>query len=424
MPFSRDRVAAGQPFVPPRAELHNRLVDMASQFGRQGDDERTLNSPTQEITIFVENTTGEDIAPGAVVGFGDPTLQASSNEDAIEDTTIRHAAPSAGRWGVAKLGIQIGLASEVTLVGMAWAEVNVSSDSHEYADIFNGSLVSGDSGYAKIVWKPGTGTAWCLLQLGASASGGSGGCCCDILDLLQNSLTLGAAYNDSLTVGERIGQLQLQHGCRTTVPCLACSGGESPSPVLVTLTGIGLSSSAMPANVRQDFSDAVNATHSIVLGKLYEWPTPQGEGLASSPYGNARWDNYGGGFYCAGNVIKTWTYAEGTEFEVTHAVSVMLLRRSQGSSGEGGRWGINVHWRYWGAVEYNPILPLEILPPPAGALWEDDCSVAKFADHNDITPVYGETGLAYPFAVGGIPNYWSVAIDGSQAATPPPPPPE
>lgn len=175
-PTPQDDVKPGQDWAPPPARLHNAWNAAARAVLPNSDSVRIGNrNPDDHLSINVKNTSGSDIAIGDIVGFGNPLLLVSSVGESREQVTFGYASPAVGKWAVASDGIDKDFAGRCVLVGVAWAQVNVTDANHTHADVSGAGLVSGDSGYAKILYKPaGTGTDWCCLQLGLPDGSGSG----------------------------------------------------------------------------------------------------------------------------------------------------------------------------------------------------------------------------------------------------------
>ena len=132
---SSDEARDGQQFKP-SARVWNAFVHNAMKPElRSGLYE--FGSPTQPVVPISIHATS-DIAPGAVVGFSTPKIQASDNDEALQNVIFDHTSPSEGRWAIAQSGIGNDEVAACSLVGVAWAQVNVTDATHTWADVDSG----------------------------------------------------------------------------------------------------------------------------------------------------------------------------------------------------------------------------------------------------------------------------------------------
>lgn len=254
------------------------------------------------------------------------------------------------------------------------------------------------------------------LACGAAAAppAGDTSCCCELLDLLENSLTLTSPYNSSLTIGERIGQLQSQNNCSgESVPCDACADNEAPSPLYVTLTGVSLDSGAFPLDIRRAFFDWINKSHAIVLGEMPRWNVSQfsidGPRFGGLPNLNEN---------CFGRVVEEYdveNFIPGVPLAKFY-MGLGLERASSDIDGLNGRWGISIAIRWGDTIIENAFMSPS--STPGSALWNADCTATEFGDQNDLTYTPNTDASYFNSAV-----LYSAEVR-SQQSTPPPPPPE
>lgn len=285
-PTPQDDAKPGQDWSPPPARLHNAWNAAARKVLPNSDTPNTSNkSPDDHLAITIKNDTGSNIAVGDVVGFGDPLLLVSSAGESQRRITFEHASPVAGKWAVAANSIKDDFAGQCVLVGIAWAQVNVTDANHTHADISGGSLVSGDSGYAKILYKPNsTGTDWCCLQLGLPEGSGGGGavdsqaraCVCSSLnihretvDVLQLAGSIGVDEASDIRANNIIPAIQTCGCTLDTIACTKCSNLIAPDEVLLTIADVAdeaFGGGGSDLDFSGDpLSDFVNGTHTIAL---------------------------------------------------------------------------------------------------------------------------------------------------------------
>lgn len=140
---------------------------------------RDRNAPEVNIPqTFVQNKTGSDQAEFAVYGLGDSV---KSKEDApadffsnplVEGNTPTTAVYTS-KFGVCLRKCLINAFAPVVVTGIVAVQIDITDTDHTHADVKNGDttqLASGFSGSALIIWKPaGTGTKWCLVNLGGGS---------------------------------------------------------------------------------------------------------------------------------------------------------------------------------------------------------------------------------------------------------------
>lgn len=285
-PTPQDDAKPGQDWSPPPARLHNAWNAAARKVLPNSDTPNTSNkSPDDHLAITIKNDTGSNIAVGDVVGFGDPLLLVSSAGESQRRITFEHASPVAGKWAVAANSIKDDFAGQCVLVGIAWAQVNVTDANHTHADISGGSLVSGDSGYAKILYKPaGTGTDWCCLQLGLPDGSGGGGtvdtqardCACrslsihrELIDELQMAGSIGPDEASDIRSDRLIPGMQVCGCGLDTSSCGKCQNSIHPNTILLDISGtvdnpFGGGGSDLDFS-SDPVSDAINGVRNITM---------------------------------------------------------------------------------------------------------------------------------------------------------------
>ena len=215
MPSSRDKRRAGQQWAPVGARLHNDFVDAANLL--RGDTYTEALSRYSD-GVYIDISSADTIPPGSVIGYGDPYKIVSTQADAQHQIYFRAADPDYGRWAIAQDGAKNGGQAPCKIVGMAWAEVDVTNLGHTHVDWNGTQLGSSDDGPGKIVYSPGAiGVQWLLLQLG----------CC---------------------------------GQRTTVECPNCINNEAPLRWDITYANV---TNNAPQPLGGDAAAAINGTHRI-----------------------------------------------------------------------------------------------------------------------------------------------------------------
>ncbi|HOK95554.1 MAG TPA: hypothetical protein PK052_04905 [Anaerohalosphaeraceae bacterium] len=179
---SLKKVTSGDPLRIP-AQAYNLFIDTARQYlaSKQNAGVRPHPASVNDTRVLVKNNSGADCAQFAVLGIDgiifDPAdaLEAFKQQVVVSGTTPSSTTHSDGRFVILNEPIVAGNLGYGWIVGVCQVQVNVTSESHRYADITNGSsasLVSADAGPCVILWKPlGTGLLWSIVRLGASGSG-------------------------------------------------------------------------------------------------------------------------------------------------------------------------------------------------------------------------------------------------------------
>ena len=225
MVSSRDKVASGEDWRPADARLRNAWTDAARRQTVKSLGNISVDPSHQRLVIFVD--TSDDVAPGSIVGFGDPLNLVDDNEGARYEVIFANASPTTGRWAIAVDGVPANGIAPAILVGVAWALVDIQDENDTHADIVTDTLKSKDkTGYAEILYKPpGTGVKWCCLFMGANSR------CCN----------------------------------GSTVFCNFCDNGLAPFEYGVTVSGV--ISEPNVSNVSEADQDAVrdlvNGTHIL-----------------------------------------------------------------------------------------------------------------------------------------------------------------
>lgn len=151
--------------------VKQRQADMNSQTGRRD---------TKSGTVMLRNGTDEALGQFALVCIGDLIITPTDNEQEFRNKTpVFEAVPLSGSnkdkpFAVLQKPLAKKECGIALVAGITPAKINVSSESHEYAEASADGLKSSDSGAVRILWKEsGTGEKWAIVNLGsASPSGG------------------------------------------------------------------------------------------------------------------------------------------------------------------------------------------------------------------------------------------------------------
>lgn len=176
------KVKPGDPFKP-SAELHNATVDVITRNKLRGPMEGGYGSgPTSSaLKVFVHNTTGGAVDPLKYYGLSDSLFDPATATGAEYDTPTLEIAEYDSELHGSAIGVLRGPIAndgigEAWIMGLVWAEVDVSDADHKFAATETGetTLQSAGSGSIRIVWKAsGTGVKKCVVSLGGGGSGGA-----------------------------------------------------------------------------------------------------------------------------------------------------------------------------------------------------------------------------------------------------------
>jgi hypothetical protein len=176
------KVSSGDPLRIP-AQTYNLFLDTARQYlaNTQNAGVRSHPASASDTRVLVKNTSGSDCAQFAVLGIEgivfNPTdaLEAFKQQVVVSGSTPSSATHSGGRFVVLAEPVASGQMGSGWIAGVCQVQVNITQESHCYADVTHGStssLKSVQSGPCLILWKPsGTGLKWAIVRLGAG--GGS-----------------------------------------------------------------------------------------------------------------------------------------------------------------------------------------------------------------------------------------------------------
>ena len=146
--------------------VKQRQADMKSQTGRRD---------TKSGTVMLRNGTDAVLEQFAVVSIGNLIITPADNEPEFRQAMpVFEAVPLSDsnkdkpfavlQKPLAKKECGIALVAGITPV-----KINVTSESHEYAEASAAGLKSSDSGAVRILWKEsGTGEKWAIANLGAA----------------------------------------------------------------------------------------------------------------------------------------------------------------------------------------------------------------------------------------------------------------
>ena len=191
------RVQTGQKIKIP-ASTWNTVLDATEDYlRRQGDMGAGAgqNQPSSSTIVLIKNASGADVDRMNVLGISAPAILPTDNMDqfvhrlALVGVTPTEAGYK-GKFAVTVEPIANGEIGMACVSGVCPANLAITSDADKFADVNDGavgSLKTGDSGAAFILWKAtGSGTVLGIVRLanlsGAGASqipvklsGGSGG---------------------------------------------------------------------------------------------------------------------------------------------------------------------------------------------------------------------------------------------------------
>lgn len=197
------RVIPGDPIAGFPADTINYVVEGARLAHRTQSGIPSGNGyPKDAGVIWVRNDSATDpLPPYSILGIEDQVVfDETDNFEAyreaatfvgVEPTEDDHEA----KFCVTLEPLMSGFRGEAVAVGVVYCKVDVTDESHEFADVTEGEvehLTSGDSGYARILRKPsGTGVLDCVVRLSGGGTAGEGtdtltdSCECDNDGLVQ-----------------------------------------------------------------------------------------------------------------------------------------------------------------------------------------------------------------------------------------------
>jgi len=164
------KVRTGDPLIIP-AGTYNNFIDAARDFQqRQQNAVQVPQMAAGSETILVRNDSGSDLPRFSVLGIDgilfEPAVDLEPTQDNHKSKFVILAEP-----------IRSTALGRAYITGMCCVQVNVSDESHNFADVAEGQsgyLQTDTAGSAIILWKEsGTGIKWALVKLGG-ASGGTG----------------------------------------------------------------------------------------------------------------------------------------------------------------------------------------------------------------------------------------------------------
>jgi len=166
-----------------KAETWNSFID-AAEFVKQRQADmksQTGQRDTKSGTVMLRNDTDAALEQFTVVSIGNLIITPADNEPEFRQSMpVFEAVPLSDsnkdkpfavlQKPLAKKECGIALVAGITPV-----KINVSSESHEYAEASAAGLKSSDSGAVRILWKEsGTGEKWAIANLGSASPGQSG----------------------------------------------------------------------------------------------------------------------------------------------------------------------------------------------------------------------------------------------------------
>lgn len=163
-----EHVSSGQKAKLPSAALWNDTLDAGRAYGerhRLGERAATLGSSIIPLRVKMRNDTAAEVPLGSVLQFGTKLV----TETTMDYLWFAGALVSRTDWryGICLEPIAEDTIGECQTAGPTVALVNVSSESHEFADVESGSttLVSAVAGPWAILSKPsGTGVKTCVVD--------------------------------------------------------------------------------------------------------------------------------------------------------------------------------------------------------------------------------------------------------------------
>ena len=154
------------------ADFTSGLVDMLTAYDRNRLPQAMLGRPDlSDEPLSIVNATGQTLGRYSVVCFGEVKVNADSdefkNQRVIE--AIEPEADKLHQFAIVQDGGEEGAVLECIAVGVTQVRVNVTDESHGYAQAVSGSIDALEScgyGPAEIIWREGdTGEQWAYVRL-------------------------------------------------------------------------------------------------------------------------------------------------------------------------------------------------------------------------------------------------------------------
>ena len=181
-----EKVKAGDTVVI-KASTWNAFIDAANFAKEQRQNQRGKGLRSGIVTgvVLLKNAESEARDRFTAMVLNDIAISPSANEDEFVScppvfigqkmTEEREGKP----YAVLLEPIAAGQVGRAMVLGITPAKVSIQDAEDEYAvptaGSSNGALESSSTGVARILWKAGgSGTVWCLLQLGGAGSGAGG----------------------------------------------------------------------------------------------------------------------------------------------------------------------------------------------------------------------------------------------------------
>ena len=180
-----EKVRAGQA-IEIKASTWNAFIDAAKFVKEAERNERGkgLKSGVDVGIVLVKNTTSNTIPRFGALVLSGVCVTPETNEDEFVSCTpvfngVKMTESLEGKpFGILLEPAEAGVIVRAMVLGVTPATVTINSSDDEYAipkaNSDTGALESSDTGVARILWaESGTGSKWCLIQLGGAGGGGS-----------------------------------------------------------------------------------------------------------------------------------------------------------------------------------------------------------------------------------------------------------
>lgn len=203
------KVRPGDPLQVPAAG-YNAMVDAAraEKMRRQGIERSARAGFRQTGIVLVKNNSGADRDRFNVLGIDGPIFTPAEGLDSFKnDQAFKGITPATadhlGNFVILLEPIESGKIGPAVASGVCPVRVNVTDESHGYADVADGQagyLASGASGAARILCvESGTGEKWAKVRIGAGGGGDVSGAH-TLLDATAHTDTVA----DTVSVGSLI----------------------------------------------------------------------------------------------------------------------------------------------------------------------------------------------------------------------------